>query len=39
MPIIPAELVHAGGQPSAADLEASLLAGHTLLADSPDNLL
>jgi len=39
MPIIPAELVHAGGQPSAAELEASLLAGHTLLADTPDNLL
>jgi CO2 hydration protein len=39
MPIIPSELVHAGGQPSAAELESSLLAGQTLLADTPDNLL
>jgi CO2 hydration protein len=39
MPIIPAELVHSGGMPSAAELEASLLAGKTLLANSPDHLI
>jgi CO2 hydration protein len=39
MPIIPAELVHSGGMPSAAELEASLLAGNTLLANSPDHLI
>jgi CO2 hydration protein len=39
MPIIPAELVHAGGQPSAEDLQRRLLAGETLLSDTPDHLL
>jgi CO2 hydration protein len=39
MPIIPAELVHDGGMPSAAELEAKLLAGETLLANTPDHLI
>ncbi|MFO7628908.1 MAG: CO2 hydration protein [Prochlorococcaceae cyanobacterium] len=39
MPIIPAELVYSGGMPSAAQLEASLLAGNTLLANTPDHLI
>ena len=39
MPIIPAELVHSGGMPSAAELSATLLAGTTLLANTPDHLI
>jgi CO2 hydration protein len=39
MPIIPAELVHSGGMPSAAELEAKLLGGETLLANTPDHLV
>jgi CO2 hydration protein len=39
MPVIPAELVRAGGQPTPADLKACLLAGHTLLADTPEHVL
>jgi CO2 hydration protein len=39
MPIIPAELVHSGGMPSAAELEAKLLGGETLLANTPDHLI
>lgn len=39
MPIIPAELVYSGGMPSAAELDEKLLAGKTLLADTPDHLI
>ncbi|MEI6830810.1 MAG: CO2 hydration protein [Synechococcaceae cyanobacterium ELA445] len=39
MPIIPAELVHSGGMPSAAELEAKLLGSETLLANTPDHLI
>ena len=39
MPVIPAELVHSGGMPSAAELAAKLLGGETLLADTPDHLM
>ncbi|WP_094554442.1 CO2 hydration protein [Synechococcus sp. 1G10] len=39
MPIIPAELVHSGGMPTAAELEAKLLAGQTLLADTREHLI
>jgi CO2 hydration protein len=39
MPVIPALLTHAGGMPSAAELEAKLLARVPLLADIPDHLL
>ncbi|MEB3326171.1 MAG: CO2 hydration protein [Synechococcus sp.] len=39
MPIIPAELVRSGGMPSAEALEARLLAGETLLADTPVHLI
>ena len=39
MPVIPALLTHAGGRPSAAELEATLLAGQTLLAETPEHLV
>ena len=39
MPIIPADLVQSGGMPSAAELEAKLLGGETLLANTPDHLI
>jgi CO2 hydration protein len=39
MPIISAELVRSGGMPSAAELEASLLAGHTLLSNTAEHLI
>jgi CO2 hydration protein len=39
MPVISAELVHAGGMPSPTALEQQLLDGHTLLADTPDHLI
>ncbi len=39
MPIISAELVRSGGMPGAAELEASLLAGHTLLANTAEHLI
>jgi CO2 hydration protein len=39
MPVIPALLTIAGGRPSAAELETSLLAGQTLLADSPEHVV
>ncbi|CAK6695603.1 CO2 hydration protein [Synechococcus sp. BA-124 BA4] len=39
MPIIPAELVYSGGMPSAAELDEKLLAGETLLANTPDHLI
>jgi CO2 hydration protein len=39
MPIIPSELVHSGGMPSATELEAKLLGGETLLANTPDHLI
>jgi len=39
MPVISALLTHAGGMPSAAELEAKLLARVPLLADTPDHLL
>jgi CO2 hydration protein len=39
MPIISADLVHAGGRPTAAELEARLLAGQTLLAETSNHLL
>ena len=39
MPIISAELVRSGGMPSAAELEGSLLAGHTLLSNTAEHLI
>ena len=39
MPVIPALLTHAGPMPSAAEIEAKLLAGMPLLDDTPDHLL
>ena len=39
MPIISAELVRSGGMPSAAELEASLLAGQTLLSNTAEHLI
>ena len=39
MPVIPALLTVAGGRPSAAELETSLLAGQTLLADTPEHVV
>ncbi len=39
MPIISAELVHAGSMPSAEELQSKLLAGDTLLAESADHLI
>jgi len=39
MPVIPALLTHAGGMPSAAELEEKLLAGVPLLDDTSDHLL
>jgi len=39
MPVIPARLTYAGGQPSAAELAAELLAGRTLLADTPGHVV
>ncbi|MFM7457018.1 MAG: CO2 hydration protein, partial [Vulcanococcus sp.] len=39
MPVVPALLTHAGGMPSAAELEQRLLAGQTLLAEHPEHLV
>jgi CO2 hydration protein len=39
MPVIPALLTHAGGLPSAAELQQRLLANQPLLEDTPDNLI
>jgi CO2 hydration protein len=39
MPVIPAELIRSGGMPTAEELQRRLLAGETLLADTPDHLL
>ncbi|MCP9849266.1 CO2 hydration protein [Cyanobium sp. Morenito 9A2] len=39
MPIISADLVHAGGMPSAGELQSKLLAGATLLAETADHLI
>ena len=39
MPIISAELVHAGGNPAAAELEQQLLSGQTLLSETSDHLI
>lgn len=39
MPIISAELVHAGGRPAAAELEQQLLSGQTLLSESADHMI
>jgi CO2 hydration protein len=39
MPVIPARLTYAGGQPAAAELAAELLAGRTLLADTPGHVV
>lgn len=39
MPVRSADLTRSGGMPSAAALTAQLLAGETLLRDSPDHLL
>ncbi len=39
MPVIPALLTHAGGRPSVEALEARLLAGQALLADTPEHVL
>ena len=39
MPVIPALLTHAGGLPTAADLQARLLNNQPLLDDTADNLI
>ena len=39
MPVIPELLTRSGGQPSAEELERRLLAGETLLAESPTHLM
>jgi CO2 hydration protein len=39
MPVIPARLTFAGGHPAAAELAAELLAGRTLLADTPGHVV
>jgi hypothetical protein len=39
MPVISALLTVAGGRPSAAELETSLLAGQTLLADGGESVV
>ena len=39
MPVIPALLTHAGGFPSAAELQERLLKGQPLLEESADNLI
>ena len=39
MPVIPALLTHAGGRPSVEALEARLLAGLTLLADTSEHVV
>ena len=39
MPIISADLTHAGGMPTAAELEAKLLAGQILLSETPNHLM
>lgn len=39
MPVIPALLTHAGGFPTAADLQQRLLEGQPLLEESSDNLI
>ncbi|MEB3321486.1 MAG: CO2 hydration protein, partial [Synechococcaceae cyanobacterium] len=39
MPVIPERLTRAGGMPPPAELERRLLAGETLLADTPDHLI
>lgn len=39
MPVIPAELTRSGGMPTVEELQRRLLAGETLLADTPDHLL
>ncbi len=39
MPVIPARLCLVGGQPTAEQIAATLLAGHTLLEDTPDHLV
>jgi hypothetical protein len=39
MPVIPELLTRSGGQPAAAELERRLLAGETLLADSPTHVM
>ena len=39
MPVIPALLTHAGGRPSVEVLEARLLAGETLLAETSEHVV
>ncbi|MEI8181026.1 CO2 hydration protein [Aestuariivirga sp.] len=39
MPIISADLTHAGGRPTADELEAKLLAGQTLLAETANHVM
>ncbi|MCX5947470.1 MAG: CO2 hydration protein [Cyanobacteria bacterium] len=39
MPIISADLTHSGGRPTAAELEARLLAGQPLLAETTNHLM
>jgi CO2 hydration protein len=39
MPVIPALLTHAGGRPGVEALEARLLAGETLLADTAEHVV
>jgi CO2 hydration protein len=39
MPVIPERLTYAGGHPSAAELAGRLLAGETLLADTPGHVV
>jgi len=39
MPVISADLTHAGGRPDPLELQQRLLAGRTLLADTPNHLI
>jgi len=39
MPVISADLTRQGGMPTAAELERRLLAGETLLAETPGHVL
>ena len=39
MPVIPAEQVHAGPHPTQQQIVDTLLAGQTLLDDTPDHLI
>lgn len=39
MPVIPAEQVHAGPHPTQEQIVQTLLAGQTLLDDTPDHVI